>query len=457
MNANNFKRIIIIGIIFSFLYSFFVVFNFDRTNYSKYEIPYNNLIKGDSAHYFLKAEIFKENLDSNQALDLAGEYQASIFYPISLGFFYNFIDEKIFFDKKINQSKVINTKKKKILFLFFQISVFFYSVFFLIKKLNLEISSNFTQLAALFLIFEPSIFPYHSMFLTESFYLSFINFMLGYLVSPSLKLFDNFLFGFVIGLSYLLKTVSLLLIIPISIYLLFCFKKKFLLSFLAIIFGYSLVLGFLGYSNYQRSNLFYITPTQSLDAPYWYMSHIIDSKTKNISEEAAYKQKIKKEKKWIKENEINLLVESDRIKLAKYKQNYTNQIFKDNPQELFKYIFKKSFQFLIISPTWQFKYLKMNFVDKDYWKTNKNNFLLIIDIVYSLFIYLILLAGFFYSKKFLNKKFWFLLFFLCLYFFFLMSWTGVGRYNLPIICLSALYFSFGIRFIYENLIKKFVN
>ena len=99
----------------------------------------------------------------------------------------------------------------------------------------------------------------------------------------------------------------------------------------------------------------------------------------------------------------------------------------------------------------------MNFVDKDYWKTNKDNFLLIIDIVYSLFIYLILLAGFFYSKKFLNKKFWFLLFFFCLYFFFLMSWTGVGRYNVPIICLSALYFSFGIRFIYENLIKKFVN
>ena len=67
---------------------------------------------------------------------------------------------------------------------------------------------NFTQLAALFLIFEPSLFAYHSMFMTESFYLSFINFMLGYLV-VLIKTFDNFLFGFVIGLSYLLKTVSL--------------------------------------------------------------------------------------------------------------------------------------------------------------------------------------------------------------------------------------------------------
>ena len=134
MNANNFKRIIIIGIIFSFLYSFFVVFNFDRTNYSKYEIPYNNLIKGDSAHYFLKAEIFKENLDSNQALDLAGEYQASIFYPISLGFFYNFIDEKIFFDKKINQSKVINTTKKKNLISFFSNKCFLLFCIFFNKK-----------------------------------------------------------------------------------------------------------------------------------------------------------------------------------------------------------------------------------------------------------------------------------------------------------------------------------
>ena len=113
MKANDFKKIIIILFIFSFLYSFFVVFNFDQTNYTKYKFTYNNLIIGDSAHYFLKAEIFKENLESNQTLDLAGEYQASIFYPISLGFFYNFIEEKIFFDKKINQSKVINTTKKK--------------------------------------------------------------------------------------------------------------------------------------------------------------------------------------------------------------------------------------------------------------------------------------------------------------------------------------------------------
>ena len=140
-----------------------------------------------------------------------------------------------------------------------------------------------------------------------------------------------------------------------------------------------------------------------------------------------------------------------------FKQNYSNQIFKDNPLELLKYVSYKSLQFLIMSPTFQYKYFKINFVDKDYWKTKEDNFLLTIDMIYSFFLYLILLIGFFHSKKFLNKKFWFLLLSMCVYFFLLMGWTGVGRYNLPIICLSALYFSFGISFINEKLIKKFVN
>ena len=47
MKANDFKNNNYWYHIF-FLYSFFVVFNFDQTNYTKYKIPYNNLIKGDS-------------------------------------------------------------------------------------------------------------------------------------------------------------------------------------------------------------------------------------------------------------------------------------------------------------------------------------------------------------------------------------------------------------------------
>ena len=50
------------------------------------------------------------------------------------------------------------------------------------------------------------------------------------------------------------------------------------------------------------------------------MSHIIDSKKKYLT---AYKQKIKK-KKLDKGKRNKSFAESDRIKLAKYKQNYTN-------------------------------------------------------------------------------------------------------------------------------------
>ena len=120
-------------------------------------------------------------------------------------------------------------------------------------------------------------------------------------------------------------------------------------------------------------------------------------------------------------------------------------------------MFYKSFQFLIISPTWQYKFYKINFVDKEYWKTKDDDILSIIDIIYSLLLYIIFLAGLFHSKKFLNKKLWLLLVSICLYYYLLLGWTGVGRYNLPIICLSSIYFSFGISYLKDNLIKKFVK
>ena len=52
MKAKSFKKLIIIGLVFSFFYSCFIIFNFDKTKYSKFNIPYNNLVKGDSAYYF---------------------------------------------------------------------------------------------------------------------------------------------------------------------------------------------------------------------------------------------------------------------------------------------------------------------------------------------------------------------------------------------------------------------
>jgi hypothetical protein len=236
-------------------------------------------------------------------------------------------------------------------------------------------------------------------------------------------------------------------------------KKKSYLPIISIILGYGLVILFLGYSNFQRSGIFYINPTQSLDAPYWYMSHIVEARSKNISEKEAYNLKINKEKEWIIQNNINLNLEKDRILLAKYKQNYSNKIFFENPIILSKYIIWKTFQFLIINPLHLSEYLKMNHVDEDEknWKMPGYKTQLIISIFYSILLYAIFLFGLINLLQKKNKKIIYLLIGLILYFVALMGWTGGSRYNLPIICLSSIFFSSGILSIldYLNLKNKF--
>jgi len=65
--------------------------------------------------------------------------------------------------------------------------------------------------------------------------------------------------------------------------------------------------------------------------------------------------------------------------------------------------------------------------------------------------YIIVIIGFIKSLKNLDIRINFLLLLLSFYFTFLLGWTGGSRYNLPIIILLSLYFSFGLR----QVIQKF--
>ena len=451
------SKIILLAFCLAFFFSTIISLKFDKTSFSKSNIPYNELVKGDSAHYFLKAELFKKNLNSGKIFDLADEYQASLLYPVSLGLFYNVFNEELFYSQKINNNKVVNNTKIKILFLILQSIIYFLSVIFLAKKMENIFSQKIIFITTLYLIFEPTIFQFLALFMTEILYLSFLNFLIGILILPPKNIFKNISLGFFIGISYLLKTVSILLVVPISIYYVLVFKKKSFFPIMSLILGYILVIVVLGYSNYQRSGIFYTSPTQSMDAPYWYMAHKIQAISKNTSEETSYKIKISDEKKWIKENKINLDLEKDRILLAKYKQKYANQIFIENPFILTKYIVWKSLQFLIFDPTHLYKYIKINYVDKDYQKIPENKTLLKINIVYSLFIYLILLLGFINSFRIYNIKFILLISSLVIYYILLLGWTGGSRYNLPIMCLSSIFFSSGFYYIKNIFFSKFRN
>jgi hypothetical protein len=454
--VNSISKYIFVFFIISILFSFTVYLKFNKTNFTSAGHPYHEIIKGDSAHYFLKAEIFKKNIEENNAFFFTGEYQSSFLYPILLGAYYESINQDLFKKNKINGIKIINNNNLGFGFIILQTILYFYSIYYLSIKLREKIPVHILKYIIFFLSLEPTIFQFHGLFMTETLYLSFLNIFIAYSFSPKKSYIANFIFGFLIGLSYLIKTTSILLVIPFSIYLICIFKKESFLIIVNLIFGYLIVLFMLGLINYNRSGVFYFTPTQSMDAPYWYMSHIIDARSKNISNEEAYEIKILSEKKWINENIADPKTEKDNIAIARYKQKYSNEIFLNNISILTKYVAWKSFQFLIINPGHLYQYLKINYVEKDYWKLIKNKSLFLkISIGYSLIIYLIIFVGFLNSFKFFDKKFIILILGLMIYYLVLLGWTGGSRYNLPILCLSTMFFASAVGYIKNLIFSKF--
>lgn len=450
----NFKKTIFLVAFFcSIILSTITYVKNDKEQLTKSNIQYNNLIKGDAAYYFVKARYFQKNIEDNNMFYFSGEYQGSFLYPILIGGFYNIFDENVFNTEEIKDINPPNPTIIKLYFLILQSLLYFVSVAFLISKFD-KLNKNIKNILLLFLLFEPTIFQYHSLFMTESIFLSFLNFFLGIMLKPPMYLFGNFFLGIFLGIMYMLKTTSLYLLIPIFIYYLFCFKLKSLSKFFSIFTGYLVVIFFIGYSNYERSGLFYFTPTQSNDAIYWYLADPIYSKSKGVSSSEAYELKKEREEKWINENNINLDLEKDRIELSKFKKEYTLQIIKESPIVTIKHVVWKSFQFFIIDPLHLSSYLSMNMVDKDYWKTDNFKNKLYINLIYSLLIYIVVAIGFVKSFKNLDIKFNFLLIILAFYFTFLLGWSGGSRYNLPIIILFSLYFSFGLRQILQKFLLK---
>ena len=210
MHKFEFKsKVIIFAFCLSIICTSIIYLNFDKTSYSKSNIPHNELIKGDTTYFFYKAEIFKKNIETGKVIDVAGEYQGSLLYPVLIGFYYNIFNEDLFEKELINNTKIVNSTNIKFFFLLIQTAIYFLSVFFLISSLKNILPSNILNFISLFLVFEPTIFQFHSLFMTESLYLAFLNFLLGILVKPTNKIYNSFFLGVFLGIAYLLKTISI--------------------------------------------------------------------------------------------------------------------------------------------------------------------------------------------------------------------------------------------------------
>ena len=195
----------------------------------------------------------------------------------------------------------------------------------------------------------------------------------------------------------------------------------------------------------QRIGVFYFMPTQSSNAPYYYLAQPLLTKGNKITNSEA-KHKIKKDSDaWLEQNNINLQYEKDRLKYYKYQKDYALNLILKYPIVFTKYAISKSIQTAILNPVYILHYFhweqekdKRFYLEKDYKKIWWP-----INITYSLILYVVILLGFIESFKILNKKINYLFIFSALYMFFMASWVGHDRYFLPSLIYLSIYFGIG--------------
>ena len=434
----------------------------------------HHIIKGDIDDIWSRGAKFKDDLISGKNFLVSGtEIYRSYLPPRLIGFFSIIFDyELLTYEKNLTK---ISLGFTKFYYLLVQ-SLFFYLVIFYFYKnfLSLSKNKNVSFITLLFLCFCPNIFLYNSSFHTESIFFSLQLLLLTLLVFPKERIFYNLIVGIILSLLFLQKTVGVFYFIIVITYLSIVYKKKSLKFLPFVLLIYSLTLLSIGYGNYKRMGVFYIMPIQGNEAIYHYLAENILRKSEAIpSQEISKKMnndlnnwKVENGIKKITQNEDRLKIhedntlERDRIKIMKYKKNYTLNLIKDYPIITIKIMIWKGLQTLILDPVYIFHY---HFYEQDlkkrpqwYMEKSYSNFWMPIKMIYSISIYLIILVGFFYSLRRLDLTFNFLLIISALYMFFMLGWVGTNRYFSTSLIYLSVYFAYGLQyFLNLELLKKY--
>ncbi len=434
-------KLIFISLFVSLLLSIYITYKYDKFESDN---VVHSMVKGDAHPIWKRAAKLKKDLLSGKDYLSSGSELHRSYLPVrTIAFFSIIFDYKLFSDQDTEKIKI---DKKKLLFLIFQSLLYFQILFYFLKKLQNFLDADTLFYCALFLCLCPSILLFHSSFHTESIFFSLQLLFLFYIIKPSSKILINILYGLILGLMFLQKTVGLFYIFLIVFFFVFNFKQKALKPIIFLSISYIFVLLFVGYGNFKRIGVFYFQPTQANNAPLWYLGEPILSKGMNLSIKDA-RLKIKNDNEtWIKKNNIDLKLEIDRLAYGKYQKKYALDLILNYPVVSIKHIGWKSMQTAMMSPFYVFHYY--------YWEqTRDNKFYLTksykqiwwpINIFYSLIIYILVLIGFINSFKILDLKLNFLFISSALYMFGMLGWVGHDRYMVPSLIYLAIYFGIGV-------------
>ncbi len=463
-------------IVFSFFLSLLISFNFVN-NLDFYESDGfdHHIIKGDIDDIWSKGAKFKNDLiDGKNFLEAGTEIYRSYLPPRLIGFFSIIFDYELLTNNK--DFTKISLGFTKFYYLFFQ-SLIFYLIIFYFHKNFLHLSNNkqVSFFTVLFLCYCPNIFLYNSSFHTESIFFSLQLLLLTLLAFPRQSLIYSLIIGALVTFLFLQKTVGIFYILIVIAYLSIVLKKSFKFISL-IILTYTVSLISIGYGNYKRMGVFYFIPTQGGEAIYHYLAdNILRDNLNNSNKEIS--QKITEDlNNWKIENGIKKIIsskdrlkisqtnatEKNRLKIMKFKKDYTFNLIKEYPISALKILTWKALQTLILDPVYIFHYhyFEQDLTKNPQWYLEKNylSFWTPIKIVYSFLIYIIILLGFLSSLKHLNFAYNALLIISALYMFIMLSWIGNSRYFSPSLIYLSIYFGFGINYL-VNLIrfKKFMK
>ncbi len=442
--------VIIISFIISIITTKILINKYDLYEISTDAIENHRMVKGDIPSIWINGETIKREMENGKNYFVTGKEIHRSYLPPRLIALYSYVFNYNLFEDW--EKKIISSENKKIYYLILQ-SIFYYTVLvFFFKKILKQYNAKACFFIICFLSFEPTIFFFHSSFHTESIYFSLQILMLTLMLDDSQRKTRFITIGLLLGVMYLQKVVTMLYIVPISLFYIYKFKKKSLIPLFFITFSYLIVVLMIGISNYKRAGVFYITPPGNKTVLHLYLPNIIVSKAEKISINKVNLKKKSDEQKWLEENKIDLNSEPDRLKYYNYLQNYTFKILLKYPITTFKYMVWKTFQTGILNPIYVLEFFEYENEKRPpyYLKDSYKKINIPLRILYCIIIYGIVIFGFFNSKRDIKFEHYVLLTFSSMCMLGMLGWIGNSRYMVPILIYLSIFFGHGA----ANLLEK---
>ncbi len=334
-------------------------------------------------------------------------------------------------------------------FFLFQTILYYLSIIYFYKTLKNIIQNNFIIYSSvLFLLFEPTINQYRYTIFGETIFFTILIFIFSFLINLPKKNSTYLFVGLLFGICYLQRSVAMFLIIVPILILVFEFRFNSISKIINLGMSFSLILLILGYLNYNRVNIFYVLPTQTIDNLYNYFLPSVEMKRLNLKSIKDAKLKLRNEKiNFAEENNLNLEKEVDRITFYQWQRNKAVNTLINNKIITFQTAIKSSLHSTLLNPT---EILFGRIVGSGYYKSELHQKTIKYRIIYSLCVYILIFIGFIYTIKY-KLNFPHVLLIISMYFFVISSWVGYTRYFVPSYLSLCLYFGYGTYYLYSIL------